>query len=415
MRHQSPKRSSHKDDLRERLRTKRKSNENASQRHSAKKKCDTPPTQPEEQPIKIEVPNEDVFVERDSKDTKIKAEIKSESLEYPVHIDLPSGNGDYDLEEGEIDENDKQIEPKCDPVDTNRELHKSPSNALEEYQSNLEVKSPIDSGCYQRNESVQSQASTECQASAEFEKSVKVSVESKASAVDPDDSNVYMASEKTETNGQLPLSSNDFDDQAKATQGEGNRSEIEESNKQNEGINLNEGANLDEATPEPHASVIKEDATEDLLKPEIVLTEAINLSPLNIIVPESPLENIERITETIEKTTEPEKSTTTIESVPMNEHDGNNQTANSVEHKSETAIVNENNIATREQIEKNADESTQSLNDALNTSGSKLVKNISTSTKNYLIVEDENNETTIYITRKSKKKRKEPKKTGIIS
>lgn len=42
----------------------------------------------------------------------------------------------------------------------------------------------------------------------------------------------------------------------------------------------------------------------------------------------------------------------------------------------------------------------------LNTSGYKSVKNISTSSKDYLIVENENNETTIYVTRKKKKKKK---------
>ncbi|XP_055311070.1 TRAF3-interacting protein 1-like [Sitodiplosis mosellana] len=45
-------------------------------------------------------------------------------------------------------------------------------------------------------------------------------------------------------------------------------------------------------------------------------------------------------------------------------------------------------------------------NSVLNTSGNKSVKNISTSTKDYLIVENENNETTIYVTRKKKKKKK---------
>lgn len=46
----------------------------------------------------------------------------------------------------------------------------------------------------------------------------------------------------------------------------------------------------------------------------------------------------------------------------------------------------------------------------LNTSGSKSIKNISTSSKDYLIVEDENDETTIYITRKKKVKKKGKKK-----
>lgn len=46
----------------------------------------------------------------------------------------------------------------------------------------------------------------------------------------------------------------------------------------------------------------------------------------------------------------------------------------------------------------------------LNTSGSKSVKNISTSSKDYLIVEDENDETTIYITRKKRVKKKGKKK-----
>ncbi|XP_031627408.1 arginine/serine-rich coiled-coil protein 2 [Contarinia nasturtii] len=53
----------------------------------------------------------------------------------------------------------------------------------------------------------------------------------------------------------------------------------------------------------------------------------------------------------------------------------------------------------------------QSFTDAmyhelLNTSGNKSVKNISTSSKDYLIVENENNETDIYVTRKKKKKKK---------
>lgn len=46
------------------------------------------------------------------------------------------------------------------------------------------------------------------------------------------------------------------------------------------------------------------------------------------------------------------------------------------------------------------------LEGVLNTSGNKSVKNISTSSKDYLIVENENNETTIYVTRKKKKKKK---------
>lgn len=49
------------------------------------------------------------------------------------------------------------------------------------------------------------------------------------------------------------------------------------------------------------------------------------------------------------------------------------------------------------------------LNDVLNTSNNKSIKNISTSLKDYLIVENENNETTIYVTRKKKKKKDKSK------
>lgn len=46
------------------------------------------------------------------------------------------------------------------------------------------------------------------------------------------------------------------------------------------------------------------------------------------------------------------------------------------------------------------------IQELLNTSGNKSVKNISTSSKDYVIVENENNETDIYVTRKKKKKKK---------
>lgn len=346
--------------------------------------------------MEIQVPNEEISVEGDSKDAELKIKLENVSLEHPVHIDLLSGNGYGDLEEGEIDENDKQIEPKYDPVDM--KLHESSVTALKEYQSNLEVKSDVCAD--QKNESVQLQAAAECKASTDH----KVSDKFGAPAVQPDDPHVYMASVKKEANGHLPLSSNGFDHQVKSIKGDGNTCKTEEVN------NKNEGANLHEATIESHASLIKGDATVDQLKPKNDLTEGVNPSPQNIVASESPFESIEKTTqntENIEKTAKLEKSAIVNQSASVNEHDGSKQSANSIEHKSprELAIVNES-----KEIEKNADESTHSLNDVLNTSGNK-VKNISTSTTNYLIVEDENNETTIYITRKSKKKRKGPKKT----
>lgn len=66
---------------------------------------------------------------------------------------------------------------------------------------------------------------------------------------------------------------------------------------------------------------------------------------------------------------------------------------------------NEAKLAEFSQIEPITD-TTANYSNTLNTSGNKSVKNISTSSKDYLIVENENNETTIYITRKKKKKKK---------
>lgn len=56
------------------------------------------------------------------------------------------------------------------------------------------------------------------------------------------------------------------------------------------------------------------------------------------------------------------------------------------------------------------EKSSELLDKVLNSSGNKSVKNISTSSKDYLIVENDNNETTIYITRKKKKKKDKKEK-----
>lgn len=81
-------------------------------------------------------------------------------------------------------------------------------------------------------------------------------------------------------------------------------------------------------------------------------------------------------------------------------------------------LENSSNLTEREQS-KSISELAENLsfdglmNGVLNTSGNKSVKNISTSSKNYLIVEDENNETTIYVTRKKKKKKKKKSKEDM--
>lgn len=66
--------------------------------------------------------------------------------------------------------------------------------------------------------------------------------------------------------------------------------------------------------------------------------------------------------------------------------------------------------SSKQSTESAQDKSLQLLDNVLNTSGSKSVKNISTSSKDYLIVENDNNETTIYITRKKKKKKEKKEK-----
>lgn len=86
------------------------------------------------------------------------------------------------------------------------------------------------------------------------------------------------------------------------------------------------------------------------------------------------------------------------------------------EHTSGTTTPKEKSLNGSRSEESKLSKSADRLlfDEILNTSGNKSVKNISTSSKDYLIVEDENDETTIYVTRKKKKKKKSEKKEKSV-